>query len=433
MNTQNKVYSAILSVIIILSVIFLRIPDAFSSSTDENIETAGDWLQFLIPAAGLAGTYIADDHEGRVQFWKNYISSITITTVAKGFYGKTRPSSRNKASFPSGHTTSAFAGAGFIDQRYGHLWGGIAYGAAAFAGWSRVHSDNHFMDDVLAGASVGLFNSWYWVTPHKSNISLMPLTREDGMGLMISVQDPTKIKEDAIEKGKRRRKFRYELAFGSAFLQKNEITAPSSGGTTFDLADFDKKDDPLTSATATLDWFITDRHALLFSFWPLESRDTGTFKQPTNFNGVIFPANTQLDSAWRHYYLDMIYYYDFFKDRPWNLQLGAGLTGQWTDLKLATSDGSIGSSVDDFVLLPLIHVSGGVNLTQRWSLNALLTGMYLSSDQYFQGNLIAKYQFSKRWDAGIGIGSYLRDIETSDLTEKFRYDNLYLTVSYSFF
>ena len=430
---QSRLYLVVFCVTVLLSTAFMGIPAAYASSTDENIEEAGDWLQFIIPAAGLVGTYIADDEEGRYQFWKNYASSIAITTIAKGIYSKTRPSSLNKASFPSGHTTSAFAGAGFIDQRYGHLWGSLAYAAAAFVGWSRVHSDNHFADDVLAGASVGLFNSWYWVSPHKSNVSLMPLVKDDGMGVMISVQDPTAIKEDQIEKGKRRRKFRYEMDFGWAFLQKNEITALASTGTTIDLADFNQNDDQLTSAAAYLDWFITDHHTLLFGFWPLESRDTGTFSQPTNFNGVIFPANTPVNSSWRHYYLDVMYYYDFFNKSRWDFRLGIGVTGQWTNFRLATTDGSQFSKVEDSVILPLVHIGGGINITPKWNVDASVTGMYLDTDKYFQGSLTARYQFSKRWNAGIGIGNYSRDIETSKLIEKFRYDTLYLTVSHTFF
>ena len=62
---QHRVYGAIFSITVMLSMATMGIPAAYANSTDENIEKAGDWLQFIIPAAGLAGTYIADDEEGR--------------------------------------------------------------------------------------------------------------------------------------------------------------------------------------------------------------------------------------------------------------------------------------------------------------------------------------------------------------------------------
>lgn len=427
------IISRTLSVAVVLLLLgsALRVPVACGES---DLETAGDALQFLIPGAGLVGTYVADDPEGREQFFKSYLSSIGITTVAKGIYGKLRPHTDSKTSFPSGHTTSAFAGAGFIDARYGHLWGSLAYAAAGLTAYSRIDSDSHFMDDVLAGASVGLFNTWYWVTPYKSTVSIMPMAVKNGTGVMISVQDPRFIKEEKVREGQRPRKFRYELAFGSAFLEKNEITAPESSGTTFNLADFNKDDDPLTTAQATFDWFIADRHTVSIFFWPMESRDTGTFSQPVRFGGEEFPANVSVASQWRHYKLDAMYQYDLVVDSSWSLRAGGGISGQWTNIELNTSNTpAISSTVEDWVVLPLLSLDAGYDITDKWRVQAAATGMYLDQDKYFSGSLETRYRISQRWEGGIGVGNYSRDIETSKLRENFSYNTLYLTASYTFF
>ncbi len=422
----------VVTVVLILLGSALQVPVARGENRD--LIEAGDYLQVLIPAAGLAGTYVADDPEGRSQFWKTYLSANLITTVGKGVYSKLRPRGTARVSFPSGHTTAAFVGAGFIDSRYGHLWGSIAYSAAALTGYSRIDADAHFADDVLAGASVGLFNTWYWVTPYKSTVSLLPMAVKDGVGVMISVQDPRFVKEEEILEGKRPRKFRYELAFGSAFLEKNEITAPESSGTTFNLADFDKVDDPLTTAQATFDWFIADRHTVSIFFWPMEIRDTGTFAQPVRFGGEVFPANVSVASQWRHYKLDVMYMYDLVVDSPWSLRVGGGISGQWTTIKLNTSNAPvISSAVEDWVVLPLLSLDAGYAITDTWRLQAGATGMYLDQDKYFSGSLEARYRFSQRWEGGIGVGNYSRDIETSELRENFSYNTLYLTASYTFF
>jgi membrane-associated phospholipid phosphatase len=77
------------------------------------------------------------------------------------------------ASFLSGHTTIAFAGAGLMCAHHTHLplYGskvadvlacGTGLAAATTAGVLRVMSDNHYASDVLLGAGVGLFGGYVW-------------------------------------------------------------------------------------------------------------------------------------------------------------------------------------------------------------------------------------------------------------------------------
>lgn len=63
----------------------------------------------------------------------------------------------NYSSFPSGHTTSAFALATIFalyvkNKNYGILFLLLA----AVAGYSRIYLGQHFMEDVLAGSSIGV-------------------------------------------------------------------------------------------------------------------------------------------------------------------------------------------------------------------------------------------------------------------------------------
>lgn len=99
-------------------------------------------------------TIILQDWEGTLQFAKAFGASWLTTYTLKYAIGKLRPASDHPLSHPSGHTMGAFAGAAFIDNRYGHAFGIPAYALAAFTGYSRVHSDNHFLDDVVSGARI---------------------------------------------------------------------------------------------------------------------------------------------------------------------------------------------------------------------------------------------------------------------------------------
>jgi len=57
-------------------------------------------------------------------------------------------------SFPSGHTSAAFALATVLRDRYPHQeW--ACDSLAVLVGWSRIRKDCHFLSDVIAGAAIG--------------------------------------------------------------------------------------------------------------------------------------------------------------------------------------------------------------------------------------------------------------------------------------
>jgi membrane-associated phospholipid phosphatase len=65
-------------------------------------------------------------------------------------------------SFPSGHTTSAFAFAAAVSSETQRWWPGsrwiigpIIYGGATLTGVSRVYNRQHWASDVMAGAAIG--------------------------------------------------------------------------------------------------------------------------------------------------------------------------------------------------------------------------------------------------------------------------------------
>lgn len=124
------------------------------------IERAGDFFQLAIPLTGLGLTYHLDDKGGRKQFWNSYISSLSIIYFLKYSVDKTRPNGDCCESFPSGHTASAFAGAMFIQNRYGYKYGIPSLLLASFVGYSRVEADKHFWEDVVAGASISALTNF---------------------------------------------------------------------------------------------------------------------------------------------------------------------------------------------------------------------------------------------------------------------------------
>jgi membrane-associated phospholipid phosphatase len=73
------------------------------------------------------------------------------------FYHFLKPDNSSYVSFPSGHTTVAFAAATVFAMEYKNIWYVpiIAYSAAASIGISRIVQNQHWISDVMVGSALG--------------------------------------------------------------------------------------------------------------------------------------------------------------------------------------------------------------------------------------------------------------------------------------
>jgi membrane-associated phospholipid phosphatase len=110
------------------------------------------------------------------------IVASAATTVLKGVLGRSRPYVTNDSnphdfgfgrgfgkkgkyqSFPSGHTTAAFAVAAAVTSESRRWWprgvwvvAPVMYGGATLVGLSRIYHDAHWSSDVALGAAIGTF------------------------------------------------------------------------------------------------------------------------------------------------------------------------------------------------------------------------------------------------------------------------------------
>ena len=77
------------------------------------------------------------------------------TSVLKAAVGRERPNGEDEKSFPSGHTSNAFALAAVVERHYGWKGGVPAYALASAVAVSRLQRNKHYLSDVLAGATLG--------------------------------------------------------------------------------------------------------------------------------------------------------------------------------------------------------------------------------------------------------------------------------------
>ncbi len=105
-----------------------------------------------------------------------------VTGALKGLAGRSRPfvtadtnaadfsfgrgfTNPDRTSFPSGHTTTAFAAAAAVTAETGRWWprstwivGPVMYGGATMVGLSRMYHNKHWASDVALGAAIGTFS-----------------------------------------------------------------------------------------------------------------------------------------------------------------------------------------------------------------------------------------------------------------------------------
>ena len=128
------------------------------------------------------------------------MSTITMGLVAntmKHTIKEMRPDGTTNNSFPSGHTAMAFMGAEFLYQEYKNVspWIGVAgYAVAAGTGFFRMYNNRHWLNDILAGAGIGILSTKlsYWLYPKifknadcrkkKSSMQFVAMPYYDGNG-----------------------------------------------------------------------------------------------------------------------------------------------------------------------------------------------------------------------------------------------------------
>lgn len=122
----------------------------------QNETKAGAILGSGFPGIAIAlGQMYFDTDDGLQHLRAIGFTSLTHITIAEAVQ-RERPNGK-KLSFPSGHTSSAFATAGSVAYSYGP-WAGVpAFAAASYIGLSRVANNAHWLSDIVAGAGLGIY------------------------------------------------------------------------------------------------------------------------------------------------------------------------------------------------------------------------------------------------------------------------------------
>ena len=153
---------------------------------------------YLAGAAGNNDKALAVAQDGLAA---SLVASGIVTPVLKYATGRSRPRETpdiahfrpfsGAASFPSGHTTQAFAVASVISAHYDETWVKCSsYTVAGLVGVARSYHDAHFASDILAGALIGTLVGQSVVAynqPRRSGkVVLLPETSPGLIGMRIT-------------------------------------------------------------------------------------------------------------------------------------------------------------------------------------------------------------------------------------------------------
>lgn len=113
---------------------------------------------------------------------KGLLLDAVVVASLKSAVGRSRPDGTDSRSFPSGHTSGAFAISTILARRHGLRVAIPAYGLAALTAVARMEDKRHYLSDVVAGAAIGVAIGQL----------VTPKPRQDGGGLQV-VAGPSKV------------------------------------------------------------------------------------------------------------------------------------------------------------------------------------------------------------------------------------------------
>jgi undecaprenyl-diphosphatase len=156
-------------------------PNQSHATFHQNISKSVYPLSLATPISFFAIGLINKDKKLQQQSYRiagALIINTAITQAMKYTFNRNRPyqdyptiifpnNIENDASFPSGHTSTAFALATSVSMQYKKWYIVVpAYAWAASVGYSRMYLGEHYPTDVLAGAAIGIGSAYLsnWLT-----------------------------------------------------------------------------------------------------------------------------------------------------------------------------------------------------------------------------------------------------------------------------
>ncbi|PZQ23655.1 MAG: phosphatase PAP2 family protein [Sphingopyxis macrogoltabida] len=157
-----------------------------AGASEDGWDDAGTVAKNALVVAAFGVPAVQGDWNGVLQAGGSIGGTILITQGLKEAFPSRRPDGSDDKSFPSGHTSTSFAAAATLHNRYGWEAGLPAYVVASFVGLSRVEARKHRVGDVLVGAAIGTATGQLVTRRANDRVQIVPWGDTKGGGVDVS-------------------------------------------------------------------------------------------------------------------------------------------------------------------------------------------------------------------------------------------------------
>ncbi len=191
----------------------------------------------------------------------------------------------------------------------------------------------------------------------------------------------------------------FDFETGAVGTGYNNVRIPGDQGTLFSL-----KDDLISKTEIFLrlraSYTIKSRHTLSLLYAPLETVSTGNVPYDIIFEGVTFPANTDLTGTYKFNSYRFTYRYEIVV-KP-KFEFGLGFTAKIRDAKIALSSSALESEKTNIGFVPIINFRMLWKLDEKFGI--LLEGDALAAPQGRAEDVLiaATYRISDRFGLKAG-------------------------------
>lgn len=145
-----------------------------------------------------------------------------------------------------------------------------------------------------------------------------------------------------------------DIETGSTFLSYSDIQIPKSSGTRISFTD-ELTTDPAWFVRFRFTYFLNQRNSLSVLVAPLTLHGSGISNHDVVFEGVTFPANTNLNTVYRFNSYRLSYQHYWFLDT--RKRLGLGATAKIRDAAISIKDSLNFSEKTNIGFVPIIRFS----------------------------------------------------------------------------
>jgi membrane-associated phospholipid phosphatase len=173
----------------VLMVAAASLPITASAKNEKAWDTASSIGAYGLSAVAVGLPLIKEDTGGALQAAGSLAAAEVVAIGLKEAFPERRPDGSDRKSFPSGHTSRAFAAASTLYNRQGKSVGIPALAVATFVGVARVQADKHHWYDVVAGAAVGMTSGFLITRDRKERTAaLVPWVDRKGGGIALAMR-----------------------------------------------------------------------------------------------------------------------------------------------------------------------------------------------------------------------------------------------------